>query len=133
LTQSKTGARKLTAAERRKQALELRKAGFTYQQIADQLGFTRTAAYKTVKVALDDINQNIKDEAATVRTLELERLDRLWVEMYRRAKGGDYGAVDRCLRIQERRSKLLGLDAPQKVEQEITDHVIHVTIEDDGS
>ena len=51
-----------------------------------------------------------------MRTLELERLDKLWFAMYRQATQGNQGAVDRCIRIMERRAKLLGLDAPTKTE-----------------
>lgn len=120
MTQQKTSPRKISAAEKRKQALELRKAGFTFQQIGDQLGVTRGMAFRYVKDTLDEINEKQIEEAKQIRTLEVERLDRLWVVSYQQAKNGNLGAVDRCIKIMERRSKLLGLDAPQKVEQENT-------------
>jgi hypothetical protein len=42
----------------------------------------------------------------------VERLDALWGALYPIAMDGQLGAVDRCLSIQSRRAKLLGLDAP---------------------
>jgi hypothetical protein len=36
--------------------------------------------------------------------------------MWSKAMKGDVARVDRCLRIMERRAKLLGLDAPSKQE-----------------
>jgi hypothetical protein len=48
--------------------------------------------------------------AAEVRTLELDRLDALWLSQYDKAKKGDVSALDRCLKIMDRRAKYLGLD-----------------------
>jgi hypothetical protein len=61
------------------------------------------------------IESKTKEEAAHVRVLELEWLDRLLKPMMERAEDGMREAVDRVLKICERRSKLLGLDAPTKV------------------
>jgi len=53
----------------------------------------------------------------TSATLELQRLDDLYLIAYRAIIGGNsLAGIDRCLRIMERRSKLLGLDAAEKVE-----------------
>jgi hypothetical protein len=120
MPEPKTSARKLTAAERRIQALELRKAGVTYEQIGAALGITRQGAYKIVSNALDKMNETVTEQTDEIRTIEIERLDALWKVMYQQARNGNQGAVDRCLKIMERRSKLMGLDAPTKVEQENT-------------
>lgn len=107
-------ARRITAAERRRQALELRKAGATYDRIAQQLGFAnRGGAYRAVETALREITA---EPAQDVRQLELERLDALLLGLWPQARKGNQGAVDRVLRIMERRAKLLGLDAPTKAE-----------------
>lgn len=49
-----------------------------------------------------------------LRTLEAQRLDRLFLVVWRQALAGDLAAVDRALRIQDRRAKLLGLDEPSR-------------------
>ncbi|GAA0402844.1 hypothetical protein GCM10009530_63520 [Microbispora corallina] len=122
-------------ARRDAEACELRAQGLTYQQIADELGLSsKGQAYEAVQRALRDIVQEPADE---VRQLELLRLD----ELARRARTVmlakhlvvDKGTVviwegapliddapvlqviDRLLKIQERRARLLGLDAPQRV------------------
>ena len=110
----------INALDRTMKALELRKAGVSYDEIARTLGWKhRNGAYYAVKSAL----KTVKREPATeLLTLELERLDALFWAMYPKAKHGDYGAVDRCIKLMERRAKLLGLDAPEK--QELYNKVI---------
>jgi len=113
VSESKTSKRRIKAVERQRDALELRKAGATYQQIADQLRFRGpSGAYKSVMSAL---KKTLQEPARDVRLLELSRLDALYVEVYRMARQGVLGAVDRCLRIMERRARLMGLDAPSQV------------------
>lgn len=111
--ESKTSKRRIKAVERQRNALELRKAGATYQKIAEQLHYRGpSGAYKAVMCAL---KKTLQEPARDVRLLELGRLDALYIEVYRMARKGVLGAVDRCLRIMERRSKLLGLDAPSQI------------------
>ncbi|WP_062434957.1 helix-turn-helix domain-containing protein [Herbidospora daliensis] len=131
-----------TVAERDAQAAALRARSLTYQQIGDQLGISRQSAYEAVKRALAD---TLAEPAEAVRTLELERLDGMWQAVQgvleRKHLTVSNGkvvqlpdedgklvpieddapilqAVDRLLKIQERRAKLLGLDTP--VKQELT-------------
>jgi hypothetical protein len=105
---SPTSSRRLEAAERRRKALELRKAGATYDSIAQELGFAnKGAAHKTVMVALDN---TIREPANEVRKLELERLDRLFLTAWALALKGDLKAMDRCLNISRHRASLEGLN-----------------------
>jgi hypothetical protein len=100
--------RKFTAAERKRRALELRRAGASYEQIADQIGYAnRGGAHKAVTSALKTAVQEQADE---LRTLECERLDRLLLAVWKAAIDGDLKAIDRALRIQEQRARLLGLN-----------------------
>ena len=104
------------AYERQKEALSLRLVGLSYDAIAERLEFAnRSGAFRAVQAAL---KKTLQDPADELRTLELERLDSMLLPMMAQAKKGNQGAVDRVLRIMERRAKLLGLDAPTK--QEIT-------------
>lgn len=100
-------------AERAKQALGLRRAGASYEQIGAQLGITRSAARKVVTKAIARIP---RDDAEQVLQLELDRLDALLRGLWPQAVKGHGGAVDRVLRVMERRARLLGLDAPTKRE-----------------
>lgn len=129
--------RNIESVRRDAEAAELRANGATYQQIADQLGYTdRSNARHGVQRALAD---TIREPADEVRQIQLAQLDRLTREALKvlerthvtvsqgRVIKDDEGkpleddapvlnAIDRLLKIAERRSKLLGLDAPSKVE-----------------
>jgi len=109
--------RELDALDRQMQALELRKAGVSYSDIAKNLGYkSASGAFAAVRSAL---KKTLREPADELRTLELERLDALWFTYYPMAKRGDRQAMDRCIRIMERRARLLGLDAPQRTEQTV--------------
>jgi hypothetical protein len=111
-TEYKPGEKTPEVAERWQKALELRKAGASYQQIADKLGYEgASGAYNAVMGA---IKATLREPAAEVRALELDRLDRLMVGMWKRAGDGDEKAVASVLSIMDRRARLLGLDAPTR-------------------
>lgn len=110
--ESKTSQRRIEAVEKQKQALELRKAGATYEAIAKKLEYANASgAEHAVKAAM---KATVQDAADDVRNLEVERLDAMLLGLWKSANSGNLGAVDRVLRIMERRAKLLGLDAPTK-------------------
>ena len=111
---SKRDARAAEVNERRRKALELRKAGATYEQIAHQLGYhDKSHARKEIAEAIDRI---VREPATEVLDLELSRLDAMLVGLWTKAKGGDGAAIDRVLRIMDRRARYLGLDSPEKRE-----------------
>jgi hypothetical protein len=102
-------------AERRDTALSLRKAGRSYAYIAKELGISRSGAYQTVQAALEEIRQHYRETAHEVISLELERLDEMTRALESKVGYGDATSIAAALRVMERRAKLLGLDAPQKI------------------
>lgn len=110
----------LLAKEREGQALELRKRGFSYDRIGEALGISRAGAYECVRRALEALRVDSQEKAEEVRELELSRLDRMLEIAQAAADAGELSAIDRVLRIQERRSKYLGLDAPTRTETSAT-------------
>ena len=58
--------------------------------------------------------ETAQEAADEVRALELARLDALLAALW--PQQGEPAVVDRVLRIMERRAKLLGLDAPTRVD-----------------
>lgn len=113
MAESPTSPRRIEAAEKRTRALQLRKAGATFDQIAQQVGFEgRGQACRAVQQELADLP---KEDAAELRDLELARLDSLLTAMWPKAIGGNGWAVDRVLRIMERRARLAGLDQPEQI------------------
>ena len=127
--------RTVDTAERDAEAARLRTRGYSYQQIADELGWvSRGDAYRAVQRVLAD---TVKEAGDEVRAIELARLDGLHVaamDVLERKHvtvsngrvvsldgsgplpddGPVLAAIDRLLKIQERRARLLGLDAPTK-------------------
>ena len=104
------------AKQRENDALAMRTRGCTYDQIANALGISRQGAADCVKRSLAALKTDTEEKAEEVRDLELRRLDRMLQIAEGAAESGDISAIDRVLRIQERRSKYLGLDAPAKAE-----------------
>lgn len=88
-------------------AVELRMAGADYDEIAQELGFAnRSGAWKAVQRALESRTVNAVDRYRMTRYAELEAGHRnAWLA----ARLGDSKAVDRCLRMADERTKLLGL------------------------
>ena len=102
------------AADKERQALELRKAGASFQAIADKLGYADpSGAHRAVVRALASTIQQPADE---LRPLEAERLDRLLLAVWPDACNGDDRAINRALQIMGQRAKLLGLNAPTRVD-----------------
>jgi AcrR family transcriptional regulator len=103
------------------EALKLRSRGFTYQQIADNMGCSKGAAYQRVSRALAAIPAEAVDE---YRRLEAERLDGLLaIATHQAYTKKSLFAIDRVLAIMDRRAKLLGLDSPVKHEVVTLDYV----------
>ena len=104
--------------DREIKVLDLRRAGLTWQRIAEEVGYAdHTGAYAAYKRAIKRTMQQPADE---LRTQEVDRLDRLQVAVWPSAMKGDTRAVLTIFRFMERRARLLGLDKPIKIEQEIT-------------
>lgn len=113
--------------DREVRVLELRRAGLTWANIADQVGYADpTGAYAAYKRAVKRV---LKEPVQEVLDQELDRLDRLQVAVWPRAMKGDDRAINTILRLMERRAKLLGLDAAQKVQAEVTTYDGHRDID----
>ncbi len=104
------------AAERRVKAFELRKAGANYRQIAHACGMSVYTAHHDVWQTLQDLGKQEQKHAEDVRKLEIERLDSLMRGAWARAQSGDDKSIRSVLGIMERRARLLGLDAPVKLD-----------------
>lgn len=132
-------------AQRRNRAVKLRRSGMSWVEIAETMGYDSGAtAYNDVKRAREQAEAELRESVAELKQTELDRLDAMTAEAWRimearhlAVSGGkvimvgpegdeteltDDGpaldAIRTLLRIAERRSKLLGLDAPVRVEAE---------------
>ncbi len=109
------------AKVREMEALKLRRAGATYDQIAKTIAeaqgkkFTREGARRAVIRALAALQEQVAEEATEVLSLELQRLDAMLLGAWDKAAKGDDKAIATVLRIMERRDSYLGLSAPKRV------------------
>jgi len=105
---------KLKGFQRQMAALHLRAAGANYEEIADKLGYSsRSGSWKAVSSAMQKLRQEGAKEA---RMLQVQRLDELLLGIWQKAKKGDPRAVRAALAILERQARLMGLDAPSRLE-----------------
>lgn len=116
---SKASPRVVETRAKRLEALELRKRGMTYRQIATQMGCHVGTAHQWVGMAFDELITAVNETAETVRQMELDRLDTMQEAVWGDCLSGDKSAITTMLRVMERRSKLLGLDTPQEVDQTV--------------
>lgn len=137
-------AQRAQLVERRTKAIEMRTRSVPWQTIADLLGYNSShAACQDVSRELARRRDQMGLATEQLRTLELEKLDVLeaevWTVLKREHVTVSHGrvitvqnsdgekvtipddewvlkAVDRLVRIGDRRAKLTGLDVPVKVE-----------------
>lgn len=100
----------IVAVEKQRQALELRKQGMAYSDIAAELGYkSASGAHAAVRTAL---KKTLHEPADELRRLENARLDALLAALWPAITKGDPKAVAAGVKISERRAKLNGLDEP---------------------
>lgn len=131
-----TPTMELTLSERNQRAAQMKRRGCSYQVIADSLGIALSTAYAAVEAAMREIPF---EDADTLRKIELAHLEKAQEKALEildarhiaiSASGKpvyDNGlpvlddsvalkAIDSIVKIQGRRSKLLGLDAPTQIQ-----------------
>jgi hypothetical protein len=120
-------------------AAEMRSLSMTYQQIGEQLGMSTSGAYYAATRGLKAVPTENAIEAKRLELAKLDNIERrllpilaqrqpksdhgrvIWDidDQGNRVKVVDYGpvisAATSLLRVQARRSALLGLDAPQQI------------------
>lgn len=102
-------------AQEQADAFRLKLDGLSVREIAAELDMPPSTVQDRLQAAYDDLVLPVADE---VRQLELARLDRWQRKLEQRLDDGE--AAERIipvgLKVQERRSRYLGLDAPERQE-----------------
>jgi hypothetical protein len=94
------------AAEKRRDALNLRKAGASFREIAAMLGVSVARAYVYVHEEIAAVTQEAAEE---LLSLELSRLDTMQMALWPAVKQGDVPAIREARGIIETRARLCGL------------------------
>lgn len=110
---SKTSPRRVRKVANALSALDLRRQGLTHAKIAEKLGISHSYVTALLNEAM---GRQVDEAAEEARKLDLARLDELMSGVYKKAVKGDAGAIDTVLTIMGRRAKMLGYDAPSKVD-----------------
>lgn len=96
--------------------------GLSWREIGERVGMTYSGARKLFLRHMDQLKAHTRQEFRVAQTMELMRLDALWKINFQKAtdEAIDDDVQQRasivCLRISERRAKILGIDAAERVE-----------------
>ena len=106
-------------------AIEYRQAKVSYRAIAKKLGISSSAVFTHVKAAMEEVKKKYTEKATHIVIMEMANLDLAEASLHNKIVDGDTAAIAALLRIQERRSKLIGLDAPikQQIEMELPEPI----------
>lgn len=104
----------LQHAERVRQAIEFRKAGMTWPQIATEVGYAsaQTASH-AVKSYLDDLPQ---EAAVDLRRINIERLNYILTKCWPGVMAGDIDMMREARATIAHLDRLMGTEAPQQLE-----------------
>ncbi len=108
----------LRLTERRSKALQLSIAGWSYREIAAEIDVSHTQVGNYIRQALEKTTDLSASQTAELRQIQFERIEgaikKVWAKI---AAGRDLlSAVQTLIRLLEREAKLMGLDAPTKVD-----------------
>jgi hypothetical protein len=106
--------RRAAIVERRRRAWELRIAGLTHEQIAKALGVSTKTIQSHLKRALADYQAATAASVEQYRDQELARIDGIIAKLWPKREHPRVAEV--ILQASEKRSRLLGLNAPERRE-----------------
>ena len=135
-TSGKFSEKALTTAQRRYTAMKLRQQGFDFYQVAEEMqlrfpelapdpenpestGYTHLQAWNDINQMLANIREETQESIPDVLMLESARLDEMTKALWPKVASGRERAIELVLRIQERRAKMLGLDAAIQVDWKV--------------
>lgn len=101
---------------RRNKAIQLRVEGWSYREIADELKVSVSTAFGDVESVVERNKQEANENSEKARRIALHRIDVAVRGLMPKVKDGDARAAEVMAKLEERRAKLIGLDAPEKRE-----------------
>lgn len=106
--------------EMMRRAWEMRLRGVPQFQIAAELGISEGFTSGLLKKAREEMIAQGRLDAATATGEQAGRLDRMIAALTPQAEAGDVKAVQALLAVEDRRAKLLGLDAATRKAVDLT-------------
>lgn len=105
-------------AERKHTAWDLRTRGYTYRQIASQLGIGHGTAERWCKEVMETKSLPLAEE---VRKQEIDRLERYLRALDERIEDSDDKALALAIKVSERLCRMTGADMPTQIQVEKTE------------
>lgn len=104
------------AMDRRTKVWQLRIAGATIAQIAQEMGVSTATIDSDIKLTVKQLTEQRMEAAEDWRQLHLQRMEALLLGVWQNARAGDPAAMKAALDVMARQAQLLGLDAPKRTE-----------------
>ena len=109
-----TKATTIRAVQRLQEIFEMRLQGRTLREIGAHFGVTFQAIHSAIQ---RELNRVEVPSAIEMKKLELERLDKIFRTFFALTiDNADEDAAMICLNVMRRRAKLLGIEAPTRIE-----------------
>lgn len=108
----------LVIEERRARALALHLAGHSYRAIGKALNVSHQQAFRDVHDATRELAEQKFEQTEQYVAIQYARLNKLLSVVWTGALRGNLDCIDQALNILGKISRLLGIDAPIKVQHE---------------
>lgn len=105
---------RIAALEKERRALEFRKAGMTYAEIANQVGYADASGAR--KAVIRGMQSIIQEPAVELRTWQYERLNHMLLVLWPKVQQGKERAIETSLRIMDKMDRLFGTEAAKEVD-----------------
>lgn len=103
--------------DQRAKAVTMRIAGYSPEEIAEELGYTTTRAVSDDIYGVMVASLTLPDRQIDIlREIEIRRMDMMLKALMPGIERGNTRSVEVGIRLLERRAKMLGLDSATKVE-----------------
>jgi hypothetical protein len=116
----KQQAAELQIELRREKAAKLKLAGWSMRDIGAHLKCSVGTVHSDIAAVFDRVRDVADGAVERAKAISLARLDVATRGIWPSVESGDLDAVDRLVKIESRRAKLEGTDAPAKQEHKVT-------------
>lgn len=115
---------RIISKEKQRKALELRKTGASYEQIAHFVGYKDQSGAR--KAVVRAFNQVIQEPVTELRTLQVERLNHMLMTLWPKVQQGDETAINTTLRVMDKMDALQGTEQAQSVQVQQNNSILVV-------
>jgi hypothetical protein len=113
---AKQKSAEIAIEKRREKAAKLKLAGWSMRDIAAHLKCSLGTVHADIAAVLTRTQDSADEAVRLEREISLARLEVATKGIWPGVESGDAEAVDRLVKLEARRAKILGLDAPTKQE-----------------